>query len=678
MSILKKLSLFCLVGALLLLPPSVYAQETIDDPIDDTIQMPPNPAVEVNTMEEPSPLRPNIENSGALKAYIDGVVTGYMQRDNLAGVTISIVQNNEVLYTQGYGASNLKKHSPVSPSETLFRIGSISKTFVWTALMQLQEAGKLSLDDTVNQHLPSELQLPTDDFENPILISHLMNHTLGYEDNALGHLFVIDETKQSSLKQYLINHRPAQVREAGASSSYSNYGASLAGFIVEHVSGQDFDSYVEDHIFTPLGMNNSSFREPYAPRPDMPTPINPELAENFSTGFAKDNGRLTAQAFEFIQQVGPAGAMSSTALDMSKFMQAHLNYGEYENVRILEEQTAKTMQQPSFRSTELSNGFAHGFIEYSLPDGYRGIGHGGATLYFISNMVLVPELGLGIFISSNTNMGFKLAYELPGLVVERFFTDSAETTAESAKPNDQDLSRFMGNYLTDRHSYEELEKILALFEGFLYVDISSDGYLTTSNQLGTTSWAQLSPLHFKEVDGYKKLAFGEDEDGNITHLYDDFGVAAATKVGFLRSPQWFGLIFLFTFLASLGAVIGAWLRRNRHVNESLNESVASRLAATLSFVWLLFFVFFFIALAKMAELQELNVFSFPPTSMKVALAIALVALILTLLNLPSFFVIWRDGNWPTWRRIRHSFVIIFSFSFVLTLYHWNLIGFHYY
>lgn len=677
----KNIGKVWLTGLLLLTPLLIsslsFAQNNDDEP--DTIIMMPPPPLEVAEMAEQALAWPNIANHSELKAYVDGVVDGYMKRDKIAGVTISIVKDNQVIYANGYGAAGLDNFTQVSPNETLFRIGSISKTFVWTALMQLSQADKLNLDDPVNKYLPLEMQLPSDEFEKPILISHLMTHTLGLEDSALGHLFVVDETKQVALKKYLASHRPEQVREAGVSASYSNYGAAIAGVIVEEVSGLGFNEYIEENIFAPLGMLNSSFREPYAPRAGMPAPISAELAEKISAGFAQKNGRLKEQSFEYIQQVAPAGAMSSTAEDMSRYMLAHLNYGELYDQRILSEQVAKLMQQPSFRPTPTSNGYAHGFMEYSLPNGVRGIGHGGATLYFMSNMVLVPELNLGIFISSNTNTGFKLAFELPGLFVEHFLTDAIPTSTKAADKNFADKAKpFLGSYLTDRHSYSGLEKILALVEGFIYVGISPDGYLTTSNQLGTTSWAQVSPLHFMEVNGYKKLAFAQDEDGNITKMFNDFGTSAATKVGFFNGQQWFVIITLLTLLGSLGAVIGAWLRRKRHINESLNESVASRLAALLSFIWLLFFVFLFLALAKMAELQELNVFSFPPSSMNIALSLAIIGLVLTIINLPSLFVIWSDANWPAWRRIRHSLIILLSFSFILTLYHWNLIGFNYF
>ena len=92
----------------------------------------------------------------------------------------------------------------------------------------------------------------------------------------------------------------------------------------------------------------------------------------------------------------------------------------------------------------------------------------------------------------------------------------------------------------------------------------------------------------------------------------------------------------------------------------------------------LFFGFFIAALVQLTSMQQDAIFSFPPNNLVIALWIALIGLLLSLINLPSLFVVWRDGHWPVWRRIRHSLVVIFSFAFVLTLYHWNLLGFHYF
>ena len=236
--------------------------------------------------------------------------------------------------------------------------------------------------------------------------------------------------------------------------------------------------------------------------------------------------------------------------------------------------------------------------------------------------------------------------------------------------------RFVGTYLSDRHSYEQLEKIFSMPSGFTSVSISKEGYLLTTRVNGSQSWVENDPLNFSEVGGFNKLSFSENEDGNIIKMFPNNGIAAATKIGFFQSGQWFQIIFMLTFFASCGSLIGAWLRRKRHIQESLNESIASRLAATMGFVWLLFFGFFIAAILSLNSNSNDVLFSFPPSKLVVALTIALFGLLLSLINLPSLFIIWRDANWPFWRRIRHSLVIIFSF--VLTLYHWNLLGFHYF
>lgn len=680
---MKTLNKIVLFGLFMFLTGIVHAQEAVEENIveqtaTETIEhtQAPEPA---EIIEEQEQNIPYIEDIGNLRSFVDGVVEAHMKADKIAGVTVAIVQNNELLYSNGYGVAKISEFRPVSAQDTLFRLASISKTFTWTAIMQLAEAGKLNIDDPIDDHLPPSLQMYDDNFDNPILIRHLMSHNLGLEDAAMGHLFVRDEGKLTGMREYLANHRPEQVREAGVSTSYSNYATALAGVIVEEVSGQPFNEYIEEHILTPLDMTNTSFREPYTAKPGLPEPISAELAANISSGFIVANGIVKEKPFEYINHVAPAGGISSTAHDISRYMMAHLNQGSLKGRDILATETANTMQQTLFSNAESINGFAHGFMQYNLPGGYKAYGHGGATLYFMSNMVIVPELDLGIFISTNTSTGGKLAYEFQNILVNHFFVES--TARERQKPADgfaQRGERFVGTYLSDRHSYGQLEKFISIFKDFTKVSISPEGYLVTTNAAGSKSWVETGDLTFTQTDGHQTIAFSQDEDGNIVKMFTYLGIAAATKVGFFRSADWFQIIFTLTLIASIGSLSGSWLRRNKHIHESLNESVASRLSAFMGFIWVLFFGFFIAALVQLTSMQQDAIFNFPPSNLVIALWIALIGLLLSLINLPSLFVVWRDGHWPVWRRIRHSLVVIFSFAFVLTLYHWNLLGFHYF
>src|SRR5579875_3576638 len=245
-----------------------------------------------------------------LETLLDGMMAAQMQDDHIPGATISVVQNGHFLFTAGYGYADLQQGKPVSDATTLFRIGSVSKLFTWTAVMQLAEEGKVDLHADVNTYLKT-FKIPAT-FPQPITLANLLTHTAGFEDSTTD-IFVPDAQDLQPLGIWLATHMPARVYPPGVVTAYSNYGATLAGYIVEQVSGMPFDQYIEQHIFKPLNMNQSTFRQP----------LPPDLAPNMSQGYTFVNGVYRADPFEDVQ-VWPAGAMSTTADDMANFMIAQL------------------------------------------------------------------------------------------------------------------------------------------------------------------------------------------------------------------------------------------------------------------------------------------------------------------------------------------------------------------
>lgn len=161
-----------------------------------------------------------------LEYFIDGVAKSYMADKEIAGLQISIVKDNKVLFLKGYGIARLAPLRDVDPCQSLFRIGSISKTFTWISLMQLKERGQIKLTDPVNKFLPEPLLFSDEGFKKPILIIDLMNHTPGLED-LTQNIYVEKDEDLLSLVSYLAKYRPRRVREAGELTAYSNYGAAL-------------------------------------------------------------------------------------------------------------------------------------------------------------------------------------------------------------------------------------------------------------------------------------------------------------------------------------------------------------------------------------------------------------------------------------------------------------------
>ncbi|MFV9630163.1 MAG: serine hydrolase domain-containing protein [Methanosarcinales archaeon] len=193
-----------------------------------------------------------------LEAFIDGVMVAQMEAYYIPGATISVVKDGELFFAKGYGYADMEYGKPVIANETLFRIGSVSKLFTWTAVMQLAEQGKLDLNADVNTYL-TDFKIP-DTYPEPITLAHLMTHTAGFEDYH--RIFARSADDIEPLGEYLANNMPARVRPPGEFIAYSNYGTSLAGYIVEEVSSMPFDVYIEENIYKPLDIQRSTFRQP--------------------------------------------------------------------------------------------------------------------------------------------------------------------------------------------------------------------------------------------------------------------------------------------------------------------------------------------------------------------------------------------------------------------------------
>ncbi|MCK5642344.1 MAG: beta-lactamase family protein, partial [Gammaproteobacteria bacterium] len=193
-----------------------------------------------------------------LESFFDTQIPLLMDKYNLVGYTMGFGLDDEII-TRGYGFSDLEKQIVVDSENTLFRAGSISKLFTWTAVMQLVEQGKIDLNADINNYLEA-LQIPNT-YQQPITMLHLMSHTPGFEDILIG-LFTKDWNQKESLYESLIKQIPKRIRPPGTEVSYSNYGTMLAGYIVEQVSGISFDEYIEQKIFKPLGMDMATFRQP--------------------------------------------------------------------------------------------------------------------------------------------------------------------------------------------------------------------------------------------------------------------------------------------------------------------------------------------------------------------------------------------------------------------------------
>jgi len=517
----------------------VHAQGPAPSPLISVPSPPPATAPAI----APQPSAAPELTKADFETFLDALIPSQLQNRNIAGAVVSVVKDGQVLFQKGYGYADVEAKQTVLPDQALFRPGSISKLFTATAVMQLVEQGKLDLDRDVNGYL--DFAIPKT-YSDPVTLRQLLTHTAGFEE-TLKNLFVAHESDIKPLRTYLVNQMPARIFPPGKVPSYSNYGFTLAGYIVERASGEKFERYVDNHILKPLRMTNSTF--------DQPLP--PQLAPQMSKGYL--NASKKPHDFEFVQ-AAPAGALSTTAADMTRFMLAFLQDGSVDGVAILKPETVGQMQTRQFELHPMICGLGITFMEYWMNP-VRAIGHGGDTIYFHSDMVLVPDAYVGYFISYNSlgkNVGGDRG-EILRAFMNRYFPYPTESKVDvDASTQESDGRKVSGVYDGTRRGETTFLKLLALL-GQFKVSGDKDGILTVEgnkNQSGELKkWKEIAPLVYNEVDGSERIAFRSDASGAVTEILPFPAIYEGQRVPWYASKTFVGVVIGGNLLLALLTVL---------------------------------------------------------------------------------------------------------------------------
>lgn len=613
-----------------------------------------------------------------LEAFVDGVMREAMARDHIAGATVAIVQNGQVVQKKGYGFASLSPARRVDPDRTLFRIGSISKTFTWIGVMREVEAGRLRLNDPVNLYLPERVQVRDQGYSNPVRVRHLLSHSAGFEDRALGHLMERDAARERPLTAYLRNERPRRVFGAGMVSSYSNYGAGLAGQAVAYLADKTFERQMEETLFLPLGMRNTSFREPHGGREGLPGPMPETLAANLATGYRWTSEGYEPRPFEFIGHLAPAGSASSTAGDMARYMQMLLNGGVLDGRMIYGPRTAQAFRTRLRNTPAGVNGWRHGFMEYSLPGGFEGYGHAGATLSFMSNMVVVPALNMGVFVTSNTDTGWDLQARLPAAVIRQFYAPPAAPRLGDRTLLDR-AGLYEGYYLGTRRAYGGLEGFVGRISGGSQVAVSARGVLTTTHEGRTRTWVQAGDPDshtFVSTEGEERIAF-QVANGQAESYLPPLGVMAYERAPFWSRPWVMAVAAALASAAALATLAGLAMRNRREFRQTSIQRLASLLQNTEAGLWIAALALFGLWASKTGDFAAV-MFGWPGPSLIIASACALVASVLSLLSLGLAPAIWRGGrrvdSWSALRKAGYTLTALIYMAFAVLLGLWGALS----
>lgn len=649
------------VSCLLLMLPAVSSMSFAQKPKTPN-PLAPKPQAAARPAEA-APTGPHELTAADLEAFLDGVMPLQLRREDIAGAVISVVKDGKLLFQKGYGFADVAKHTPVSPDSTLFRPGSISKLFTWTAVMQQVEQGKLDLDRDVNDYL--DFKIPPA-FGKPITLRNIMTHTPGFEE-TIQELFVGDEKHLTPLGDYLKAHLPKRIYPPGTTPAYSNYATTMAGYIVQRVSGEKFDDYIENHIFKPLGMSNTTFRQP----------LPENLKSMMSNGY--EVASQPAHPFEWVN-AAPAGSVSTTAADMTHFMIAHLQDGAYEGAQILHPETARLMHSRQFANLPDMHAMALGFYE-ETRNGHRIIGHGGDTQYFHSDLHLVPDAGLGFFISYNSAGKGEISARTAvwEKVLDRYFPYEPPAAAPVSSAN-ADAKSLSGRYIVSRRADTTVMKVFNVL-GQAKVSPNDDGTISVSDLKDLNGepkkFKEIGPLLFRESNGQDKIGFKRDDGGRwvlvIDYPFMVFQKSPWNVNSALNLPIIVGSLAIMA-LALLLWPVAALTRR--HYGQKLTLTPADRrlrllvrLACLLAIIFIAGFAFFF----SMAEKDIAIVSPSYNPVLRLLQLLGWLACIGAFLSVYYAVRAWKDqGRWLGSKLVEIA-VCLALLGFVWFVYTWNML-----
>lgn len=468
--------------------------------------------------------------SGIAYSDLEKQIEDYIEvrEETTSSVSITVFSGTNDIASVIYGDANTKDNIKAD-EDTVYEWGSISKMLVWTSVMQLYEQGKIDLNADVRTYLPDGF-LSNLSYKEPITTLHLMNHTAGFQETVWD-VETTDKEKIISLKDVLLSTAPAQIYEPGTVVSYSNWGAALAAYIVECVSGMDYADYVHENIFEPLGMEH--------------TAIKPDCSDNTWV----ENQRKKTNAYYNVQGeyedygecrryilLYPAGSATGTMSDLVRFAKAFLQDSS-ECPLFTQADTLSVMLSPTltFSGTDTPR-ICHGL--FSQRYGVSLIGHAGNTTGFSANLVLDTEGGTGIVVMTNEVGETTYNYGLVSLV----YGDCKEETGFTY----DDIS---GIYLNSRANYKSsFTKLYSMISGLLPISKGETEGSFTAAMVGTVTQISKDACIMDDGNGLKTyLSIQRDDNGNVVALQHMTGMDFQKENTLLFAIK---VIFFFLFVLS--------------------------------------------------------------------------------------------------------------------------------
>jgi len=596
-------------------------------------------AAQTETTDVPaiSPLTPE-----EVESFLEKFTSENMDAYDVPGLAFVMVKDGELFFSKGYGYADVEGQVPFDPERTIVRGGSLVKTVTALAVMQLAEQGKLDLDADVNQYL-TRLQVPNT-YDAPVTARQLLHYTAGFDGRFIG-IRVESADEIVPLDDYLADHLTDRVRPPGEFRAYNDVEITLAGLLVEDVSGMSYDQYVDAYIFKPLGMDSTWL-------------FLPQVEEQRAALGYRADGQPYPLNYYHLNNAAGAG-FNTTISDLSHYMIMHLENGKYGDVQVIGKEFVDELHTTRFRHDPHLPGIAYAFDETFWGD-MRILAKSGGAPGFQNRMILLPDENIGVYFVYNRDSSVRLAPKLEEGFMTRFFEKTVKPLEDELHATD--LSRYAGYYVElNDYSANSLEKVKYLME--------QQHVIVNENGVYDGDMIHVGENLFQWRSSGNYVAFREDSKGNITHMF--YARTAAMRVPWHETfPVQISLLgfSLITFLTGLIGWLVAALKRQGKVYG---------LSGSLSLIYVSFLIGLGLLLGPVfAGVDPPWVFSFaPPTELLVLLALPLAGAVMTLGLAWQIFKSWKDNQSGRFVRLHNTLILIASFSFLFFLNTWNLLGY---
>ncbi len=616
------------------------------------------------------------------EAFIDGLMAAYMSEHDAAGTVVSMVRDGRLVFAKGYGLADAEAGATATGDASRFWIGSISKTFVWTAVMMAVERGQIDLDTDVNQYLK---RYKAPDGAPALTMNDLMAHRVGFEDVYKIFLPAVGELP---LHEALAASEPKGVFARSGPTAYSNWATTLAALILEDATGRTYGDILFNDLLMPLGMTSTTLTEESPAAADIP------VARSYK---ATPKGLVDAGQIG-IGSFSPIGGMTSTAADMARWMLMHLGEGRLGETVILSPETYALMRTRAFKDRLSGADMAHGMMD-RVHRATPIYGHGGSLNSFLSYMALMPELGVGVFISQNSEDAYAPIGGLPLLVADRELArdrgaplfprivskgraeaaDAPPTEGDGEKNAEADgsagsdaadnASEVAGVYLSNRRQFTGVEKFFGVLSTQKMI---ADGEVVYTEGSSHLPYRRLAPDVYENRRG-DRIVFVRDDNDRVVRLAGSSGTNTSERVSGLADPKW----SMYAAGAALGLSLTTWLGLWRRFGRDDEVTAAGRalslftLAATLPLFVVAALIFRFISKVEGLSYAEMFV-DYPPGNLGLLIAASSVAAVVGVAAFASILPAWSGSGWSIWRKGHHT---AFALAYLVTaaiLWNWGL------